>query len=877
MSRRTVISGLLALLFALAVWWQIDGWLSMPPPPNDPGVVGADSGAGQVSPVNLAPPAPGAAGAGAIERQVVATSGAPAPEFSWCEVRIVDGRSGAPVAGAEVGCMDGAAWGRLMATPADERTSLLADTWRCVAEFGRTMRSDADGLVHVRLDRSVTIHARHEASYGRLVVTRGSDVPPGGHRLELRPERDMQVLVHDAAGRPAIGVPLVVMMRAENGDHLGDYDLWPPLLTRAPNGVARVEHMQEWRPSGELAAPVASWWVHVALPGLQEVAARFDPASPPVAPIVLQLPPTGEVVARVVIQGRVVRPQHPLTLGLVQQEPGDALRTREIAADPDGSARFSCVPLQRRLRVAAFLGVWISRMVDGPREPGQVVTVDLSLDETDLVLTGRLLDQEGVPITAASVSMQYDFGATRGSCSFAIDATGHFAWVFKVPGRDMAELVRAELTVLADRPPSRATVPPRRLVRGVNDVGDLRVEPVAVVVAGTWQGLDPLEQRDVELRVESLVPGEEGASASWRAVGGLISRLFTDGRFAVCGPVEPGRLRLRVLSRWQLPIPPIEFAAGRDDVRLTFVRGANLTAYVRLPEPMAAGLFATLTPVAVPLPLSADEGHRLRAEPIGGPEGTCRLLWRSIPPGRYRLDIELLSELRPVVTIDDVEVPVPEGGDPRLREIDLRDRIHVITLHEPSWSEALAFPVVPEATDEVRGYPFRNGELALPTLRDVLDVLVVCPGRRPVMLRGVRDRAEVELQPWPLVELQFSGPAATPDGVTLRAALVPLEDADPRRYRVSGKSGAMAEFFRAAPASVPVVDGRAALPIGVGPHRLALSLQIEGWPDSVDVPHGLPVPLAGPGAIDVPIPADAIREALERLGRGPSQPAARKR
>ncbi|MCA8965727.1 MAG: hypothetical protein KDC48_12660, partial [Planctomycetes bacterium] len=543
MSRRTVISGSLTLLLALVVWWLADAMVSTPPP-GDAGNSREEARAAQASSAEAAQPLPSASVQSATDREAVTVFDASAPDIVWSDVRIVDGASGVAVADAEVGCLDGAAWERLMAMPAAEREALLGDTWRCVAEFGRSVRSDDAGRARVRLDRSVTVHARHAGSYGRLVVVRDTDVPPGGHQLELWPERGMQVVVRDASGQPAVAVPLVVTMHAASGEALGDYGLWPAPQTHAPDGVARFEHMQGWRPSDELAAPIAAWRVGVALPGLREVAATFDPAAPPPAPIVLQLPPAGEVVARVVMQGRVVHLSHGFTLGLDEPERGGATRTREAIADAAGAAHFEQVPVHGRFRVAAYLGGWISRVVDGPREPGQIVAVDIEVDPADHVLIGRLLDPDGVALTKASVTMQFDLGGASARCNFVTDAGGRFAWRFRDLPHDPVDLSRADLRVdVGDRPPLRAVVPPRRLGRGVNDVGELRTEQVEVVVTGTWRGLDRLDRSEVRLQVERFAAGEDGAATSWWPVGGLTPRLFADGRFAVYGSVEPARLR----------------------------------------------------------------------------------------------------------------------------------------------------------------------------------------------------------------------------------------------------------------------------------------------------------------------------------------------
>ena len=218
------------------------------------------------------------------------------------------------------------------------------------------------------------------------------------------------------------------------------------------------------------------------------------------------------------------------------------------------------------------------------------------------------------------------------------------------------------------------------------------------------------------------------------------------------------------------------------------------------------------------------------------------LQWAALPAGTYSLDVSAAGQLQPFVTIDDIAVPPPPGGDPRLRAIDLsavaralRVRLAVAGAEraEPSGSSSqttLVF-VLPQADDkDWLAVDVRGDEAVLPVPPGRVELLVLRPGCQPCQVAGAEGEVVVTLQPWPTVQLTFAELPPLPAGMQLMVSVAPATDparSSGRKFRSEFRSGPLDAWYVPSGDFVPVVEASARVPVGDGPHQLRVWLMIR--------------------------------------------------
>ena len=215
------------------------------------------------------------------------------------------------------------------------------------------------------------------------------------------------------------------------------------------------------------------------------------------------------------------------------------------------------------------------------------------------------------------------------------------------------------------------------------------------------------------------------------------------------------------------------FTPGQEDLVVPVVLGAGLWATVLLPHELPYGLFGHL--LSAP---DAEWNPWHEAWPQPHDRGVEALHWRDITPGRYTLELRLDGVAKPLLSIADVEVPGPAGGDPRLLGIDLRPLVQVVTVRVAAaapFTDRLARATIqlPIAQQRPVGREFRvvGGVARCLLPAGPRDLFVRCPGLQTVALTGVQGEVTVALQPWPEVQLTFPDLPALPTGVTVTASL----------------------------------------------------------------------------------------------------------
>src|SRR5436190_2579163 len=568
---RSALAALLLAAAVLAAWWW---WPTAAPVPasHEPSAAGVAN----VDPVAASPP--GASERADAAANVPRSDAPPIPEnAARVEVRVVDGATNLPVAGADVWWKDASCDERFEALPEGRRNPEWWDEDVVMRTCGFHTRADERGVARVHaVESGTSVIARTEGRWGTVDV-----VPDDAARvveLSVAPDLEVTVRVVDGAGQPVPEVPVAL-------------DRWSGNQTDAA-GLAVFTHLQDIVDKDESGAWIArDEGVRVAIPGLQHVRATFPLLSPPKDPVTLVLPATGEVHVRVLHPGREVESLDAELWIAPAHEDDDVDLTWTRRADADGVVRFHCVALAPAFAVAAKAGDFaMERTITGPSSTGQVVHATFELPDDAIALTGRIVTGDGVPIASQTTSIHFRLPRSSGTHQLKTDERGRFLW-HPFGGGAAEEL--DEFRVEWDRGPLDTVygeVERRELRPGVNDLGDIRLVPLPLVVAGRFQFDRPAAHDHVVFQIESWPDGvASNDPAAWRAVSSLDEQQDADGRFVVRGTPPAGRLRIECGEYAK----PVEFALGTQNLVIPFVRGHALVVRTRVPKtvPIHAGWF----------------------------------------------------------------------------------------------------------------------------------------------------------------------------------------------------------------------------------------------------------------------------------------------
>ncbi|MCU0867485.1 MAG: hypothetical protein MUC36_27195 [Planctomycetes bacterium] len=808
-------------------------------------------------------------------------------DAKWLDVLVFDKATKQPVAGADAVWCDETVYERIAKLSERERETWYRDQERIARRWGWRGRSDRDGKLRVHVGKSWTmVHVRHAGSYGAAHLQAGQEPPKEGHRVLLEPDFAVRVHVVDAAGQPAAGVGLSLephdpeQKRARY--HGGE-------LRTDAYGMATFVHVQHQRtvPWGpQQGQPVAQWSLFVCIPGLDLPPAVVDAVQVPSEPVEVRLPPTGRLRAKVTLDGQPM-PGLRVAFHVGPQGASEARNGAEHALpDPDGWARFPCVPLGKPLFVLADQGAGsFERELPGPTLPGQEVEIAFDLAGEAIVMTGRMLRDDGQPLAEQFVHGNYDATVSMGGTQIRTDAAGRFVWWVGSRQPDRKDAVKLELLAFdwqsEGSAPLRIEVQPRELVVGRNDLGDLRFGVAELVVSGrfafdspggarTWFEVARLDERR-----------RQASTESWRRVDGLQVEVRDDGTFEVRGKLAPGRQRLEVRSQHHLPVEPVEFALGTKDLVIPVRRGNTLQASCLLPDgvpPQWVNL--RLQPHDRAVAPKAQDGRRwgrddpLQAKPQAKTDAATPYAWAALPAGTYTLRVEAGGLAEPYAVVADVVLPQPEGGDPRLLGIDLRPVMTTLRLRVTTHGEASDprdQPILflqPQALEqEWRGLQFAIGEAVLPAPKRPIDVMVCMEGCRPVTLRGAVDTAEVTMEPWPTVPVSCLGLDALPSGATLSisARAANAGQRDERRYRTEWRAGSLANLLTPSAGATEVENGVARLQVGDGVHTLSAYLSLEARGQGKLLQQLTPNEIVAGAPVTVQLAVDEVRSAVAAL------------
>jgi hypothetical protein len=264
-----------------------------------------------------------------------------------------------------------------------------------------------------------------------------------------------------------------------------------------------------------------------------------------------------------------------------------------------------------------------------------------------------------------------------------------------------------------------------------------------------------------------------------------------------------------------------------------------------------------------------------------------QLTWQAVPTDSYTLELRVWPDDEPLLAIEDVVVPPPEGGDPRLVDIDLRDRVAVLQLRFVDTSGApiaagpergLLYRAGLGPDDDWPAFEVRGAVAAVVARAAPINLLACLPGYRPRELRGLvagEGELEVWLDRWPEVELSFARMGPQPAGATVLAALVQPQRSERGRFHTQWSSGPRRALEEPDSSHREVKDGRVRLPVGNSPRQLMVWLRRDGGGDNAEPLEGVEpreVTAAAAGSVlEVRVPAASWQRAwadLEQRARG---------
>jgi hypothetical protein len=675
-----------------------------------------------------------------------------------------------------------------------------------------TRRSDADGFARFPLRgceqntlhvRATATNAAGEVEFGELWI-RCDEALRGVQTLTLMRDLSAEVVVRTAAGQPAVDVPVTARF-VRNGEDAN----WP-LGNTKETGRLRLEHMQEWMAGIDLVGGGRPLVVFADLPGVLSEA-HVDGMRLPVTPIELRLPPCGRIA--VTVRDALGEVQTAVGVGCLDAEVplmGPDLRPFKARTDASGCATFPLVGLGHRWRIGAgpSPGVKEWRVVVGPTAADELVEV-LVQPTDEPVLSGRLV-RDGKPVPQQALLPR--FAGRLGWRSTQTDDQGafriaiHAGWV----GRQLTE---CELSLRSKEGIDDETAiwrGERQLVAGDNPLGDVVVTKMPMVVAGRLLVPDHMPP---PAAVRAVVQAATGvAGAPWCDVD-LRWQIASDGRFAAFGPAPAAPLRVAMHVEGFLPVSPLPFLAGEQDLRVELQRGGSLRIVVRFSDYTAASCVEALLEsddvrldAAVLAPWSRGFDWRLPIEPIVVRDAPLEqaLVWPALPPGRYRAQLYSRGQRQPVHTIDGLEVV--DGQRNEVAEVVDLSSLQDIWVHVPQLREIDGYPhrtgtgVAAVVNGDVPGERLiqLDGATAVFASSAPIDVLLRAPGYRDTIVCDVFGRQDLRLEPGIAVELVVAGGGAAAGEGAIDWSLILLDDpllATPRTLYSPAAGGANAPLY----------------------------------------------------------------------------------
>jgi RNA polymerase sigma-70 factor (ECF subfamily) len=771
-----------------------------------------------------------------------------APSEPTVKVRVL-GTDGEPVPRAVVlyGVPTAVAQAAASSDLTEEQKARLRRDWGATCSlFGERANTDLHGIARWPWlapqgnDRHWLCIVQHEGDYAETWLQRSSS-PEVVHDLQLQRDRNFVCRVLDSRQQPVAGVPVAATFMDRNDEQ---HQSVHPFGATDEDGMVAVQHVQTW--SERIAPRGATLPILVAidLPGVA-VATPIDANALPDQPVVLSLPLCGSL--RISVSDATGAPVVGQPWVLREHE-GASDRAFGATTDAAGVATFPRVAIGRSWRIACDrIPPEPPRIVIGPSAPGEQVDVAHQGPPT-AVLRGRL-QQDAVPLANTSFTMTANAGGRElPLLEGRTDGEGRFVVIASERWRNQRiQDLRVHPFDGPDGYTERCATwrGDRELTAGTHDLGDLALTTEPIVVGGTL--LPPTgEPLPADVRLEVEVAGDK-APESWHYVS-LRRRLQPDGRFTLFGSAPNGALRLVVTTANRfVPVRPLRFRAGDQDLRIELRRGGSLRASIVAETPIAA--FCQV-PLLIPRNEDSSRPHAHPFDPqldprmaresfvVGESPRETEFVWPAVEPGHYRLEIWARGLHRPLHTVADILIADGQRNqDPRLQ------RLAVPGLRSIDITLPQAKGLVPAAsTNGLHGLGVVtvmdgdrpatlcwqiDGPMVMFATVQPLDVLVRLQGHRDRIVRGIVADQTIELEPGIPVTLRPEG-YTVPAGQTLQFELTAVDDvlARARPGMWSGAAGGSIPGYQSMTIASDCADGTAILRLPTaGRHRVTASVR----------------------------------------------------
>ena len=601
----------------------------------------------------------------------------------------------------------------------------------------------------------------------RAGETERVSAPPQATIDQQSTERCLRIQTLDHTGAPISGVQVGVLVRAPRQD----YGEWVG-VTEGVQGLARMDAFdrrieRELLPGCEVYA-----YLDVALS--DKVEAWVDTENFPEQPVVLTLPPTGQLHVRLedasgnpwTERGYVeVYPWVPDTT-----DPRGERRCERVIVQGEGpEVDLAHVELGLRLQVRlveseTYLSV--EKSIPGPSYPGETVAVTLRMVGDRHRIRGRLLDPAGQPVVRERVGLGFDdaAGVDLSAASDPVtDSEGRFTFQI-VSSRPSLTLQGAEIRV-DEGHGAKLHVALGSLETRLGetlDLGDLHAGLLPLVADGRvvdGKG-EPLYWATVRIqqKVDSLgYPIDSGDTDNlqdfrWYWVNDFQVQTDHQGRFEVRGQAPSPHLSFIASKTGYLDSQRTEFVPGTTDVLLVLPEEGLLAGSLRLGEGIPASWFSI--EVEPKDRESLTVWHRGgQFKPAGRPDNAGRFVVSGLPPGHADVRIVLAGVLKPVFEARNVRiVGGEECRDPRLQNIDLTEAVRLVRIEVEGSPGAPAPEGVvlihgPHADPSPYFVTFSGGLVSLLAPPGGLDLTLFAYGYRSHRLSAVRGNVHVKLEP----------------------------------------------------------------------------------------------------------------------------------
>jgi hypothetical protein len=630
--------------------------------------------------------------------------------------------------------------------------------------YGKRYRTDGAGIALIPYALDAVIAASKGELWGIGMMQGLAEDPV---RIAIEPSKVVRVLVVDGKGRPVPGVP-VTAGGSEGG----------PTLSTDQGGSLAFKNLHQTMEAAGVAKQLA---VSFALPLRDGPSVMVDPWDPPQDPVRLVLPDTGRVVVTAVDgQGVPFESGHvQLIFGSQEEPPGESdpgSHLVRVSRLEDGRAVFPFVDLGFALTAILHRDFEdpIEARAEGPKEPGEEVLVRVASASSRSIIVGRAVDAQGAPRANTKFLIEVTIAETSFPGFWTLQLSSDGDGFLRIPIADDWEAGAVRGVWLGQLDEGGESLEAegqfdasRSYPEGETRVGDIRVARGPLLASGVV--VDDLGRAVPLARV-----GAEGRTSSpspelWYGIPGRTGNTDEEGRFEILGVSNVEDFRVTAAADGYLDARSEVLPAGASDVRLVLSRSGSLHGRLLL-DP---GVSAHRLRVSVTHLIQGVESERVTVRE----NGTFDL--EGISPGPVQVIVHLPGEGyhssplssggrdHGIATVDGVQVIAGERNvDPRLT-IDLRGRVHVITvgIHRPDGNTT---QVLLEATDAKRRRIVTvvdgDGRGSLLTDALPLELSVSALGYRREARADVTEDVEITLRPGLTVDVQllFEGPVPPP-------------------------------------------------------------------------------------------------------------------